>query len=107
MFIGGWNATIEPHIMYTIWAEESIPSLNSVAYINKDVEQLFQEGGATYDTAVRKEKYGEVQKLVAEDAPYIFLFYNKAWSGQNKRVQGIDPKPLGIGWNFEDWYVQE
>jgi len=107
MFIGGWSSTIEPHIMYTIWAEDSIPSLNSVAYINKDVEQLFQEGGATYDTAVRKEKYGEVQKLVAEDAPYIFLFYNKAWSGQNKRVQGIDPKPLGIGWNFEDWYVQE
>ena len=21
MFIGGWRATIEPHIMYTIWAE--------------------------------------------------------------------------------------
>lgn len=31
MFIGGWSATIEPHIMYTIWSEESIPSLNSVA----------------------------------------------------------------------------
>lgn len=107
MFIGSWSSTVEPHIMYTIWSEENIPSLNAVAYINKDVEQLFTEGGATYDTAVRKEKYGEVQKIIADDAPYIFLFYRKAWSGQNNRIQGIIPKPLGIGWNSEDWYIQQ
>ncbi|MEZ4620045.1 MAG: ABC transporter substrate-binding protein [Caldilineaceae bacterium] len=106
MYIGGWAATIEPHIMYTIFAEDSIPDLNAGAYINKDVEQLFTEGGATYDTAVRKEKYGEVQKIIAEDSPYIFLFYQKAWSGQNKRIQGIEPTALGIGWNSEDWYIE-
>lgn len=107
MFIGGWRATIEPHIMYTIWAEESIPDLNSVAYINKDVEQLFKEGGATYDTAVRKQKYQEVQKIIAEESPYIFLFYNRSWSGQNNRIKGIVPTALGIGWNSEDWYIEE
>jgi len=107
MYIGGWSSTIEPHIMYTIWAEESIPDLNSVGYINKDVEQLFTEGGATYDTAVRKEKYGEVQKIIADESPYIFLFYQKRWAGENTRIQGIDPKPLGIGWNSEDWYIAE
>ncbi|MBX3013244.1 MAG: hypothetical protein KF832_17125 [Caldilineaceae bacterium] len=106
MFIGGWSATIEPHIMYTIWAEESIPSLNSGAYINKEVEQLFKEGGATYDVEVRKEKYQEVQRIIAEESPYIFLFYNKAWSGQNNRIQGIEPRALGIGWNSEDWYIE-
>lgn len=107
MFIGGWRATIEPHIMYTIWAEESIPDLNSVAYINKDVEQLFKEGGATYDTAVRKQKYQEAQMIISEESPYIFLFNNKSWSGQNNRIKGIEPKPLGIGWNSEDWYIEE
>ncbi len=106
MYIGGWAATIEPHIMYTIFSEASIPDLNSGAYINKDVEQLFQEGGATYDTATRKEKYGEVQQIIAADEPYIFLFYQKAWSGQNKRIQGIAPTALGIGWNSEDWYIE-
>ena len=50
MFIGGWQATIEPHIMYTIWSEESIPDLNSVAYVNPTVEDLFKQAGATYDT---------------------------------------------------------
>lgn len=106
MFIGGWRATIEPHIMYTIWAEESIPSLNSVAYINKEVEQIFKEGGATYDNAVRKEKYQEVQRIIADESPYIFLFYNKSWSGQNNRIKGIEPTNLGIGWNSEDWFIE-
>lgn len=106
MFVGAWRATIEPHIMYTIWAEESIPQLNSVGYVNKEVEKLFEEGGATYDTAVRKEKYGQVQQIIAEEAPYIFLYYQKAWSGQSKRVDGIIPKPLGIGWNSDDWFIR-
>jgi peptide/nickel transport system substrate-binding protein len=107
MFLGAWRATIEPHIMYTIWAEENIPQLNSVAYVNKDVEALFDEGGKTYDTEFRKEKYQEAQRIISEDAPYIFLFYNKSWSGQNNRIQGIEPSALGIGWNFEDWYIEE
>jgi peptide/nickel transport system substrate-binding protein len=107
MYLGAWQSTIEPHIMYTIWAEESIPTLNSVAYVNPEVEQLFKEAGATYDTAVRKPKYQEIQKIISEDAPYVFLFYQKAWSGLNNRVKGIEPKTLGIGWNAEDWYVEE
>jgi peptide/nickel transport system substrate-binding protein len=107
MYIGGWSSTIEPHIMYTIWAEDNIPQLNSVGYINKQVEQLFKEAGATYDTMVRKQKYQEIQKIIAQDSPYIFLFYEKAWSGQNKRIQGIQPTALGIGWNSEDWYIAQ
>jgi peptide/nickel transport system substrate-binding protein len=107
MYIGAWSSTIDPQIMYTIWSEENIPGLNSVAYVNKQVEELFSEAGGTYDTTVRKEKYGEIQRIIAEDSPYIFLFYNKAWSGQNKRIKGIEPTPLGIGWNQEDWYITQ
>ncbi len=107
MFLGGWRATIEPHIMYTIWAEDSIPRLNSVAYINKDVEALFEEGGQTYDIDMRREKYQAAQQIISEESPYIFLFYSKRWSGVNNRVQGIEPTPLGIGWNSEDWYIVE
>jgi len=107
MYIGSWRATIEPHIMYTIWAEENIPELNSVAYINKDMEALFKEAGKTYDTEFRKEKYQEIQKIIADDSPYVFLYYRKAWSGQNNRIKGIEPTALGIGWNQEDWYIEE
>lgn len=107
MFLGGWVSPHEPQTMATIWAEENIPQLNSVAYINKEVEALFKEAAATYDTEVRKEKYGEIQRMIAEDAPYIFISYQKRASAQNNRIQGIEPTALGIGWNQEDWYIQE
>jgi peptide/nickel transport system substrate-binding protein len=107
MYILGWNSTIEPHIMYTIWSQENIPSLNATGYINEEVEALFKEGGMTYDNEIRKEKYQEIQRIIAEDSPYIFLFYSKARSGQNIRIQGIEPRALGIGWNSEDWYIME
>lgn len=106
MFVSGWSATIEPHIMYTIWSEDSIPGLNSVAYINKDVEELFRQGGATYDVELRRELYGEVQRIIADEAPYVFLYYQRAWSGQNNRIQGIVPAALGITWNSADWYIE-
>ncbi len=110
MFISGWGSPIEPHTMFPIWSEESIPELNSVAYINKKVEALFEEAGGsagTCDTEFRKQKYQEIQKIIAEESPYIFLYYQKRWSGQNNRIKGIEPTLLGIGWNSEDWYIEE
>ena len=107
MYLGAWRATIEPHIMYTIWSEESIPDLNAVAYVNEEVEALFEEAGKTYDTEFRKQKYQEIQQIISEESPYIFLFNNKTWAGVNNRVQGIDPKPLGITWNSDDWYIEQ
>jgi peptide/nickel transport system substrate-binding protein len=115
MFISGWRSTIEPHIMYTIWEAASIPGrdggngsgLNAVGYDNPEVEALFDEAGKTYDNEFRIGKYQEIQRIVAEEAPYVFLFYQKAWSGQNTRIQGIIPKTLGIGWNSDDWYIEE
>jgi peptide/nickel transport system substrate-binding protein len=55
----------------------------------------------------RKEKFAEIQKILAADAPYIFLFNNKAWQGVNNRIAGIEPTALGIGYNLLDWYVTE
>lgn len=103
--ITSWSASIEPHFMCTLFSEANIPDLNAEAYINKKVEELCAQGAATFDTEQRKAIYQEVQQIIAAEAPYIFLYYQKAWSGQNKRIQGIEPQTLGIGWNRSDWYV--
>ncbi len=101
------SSTPDPHTSFPWWLEENIPMMNFSAYINKDVERLFDEAGATYDKDVRKEKYGEIQQIIAEELPRIFLYYGKSWSGQNNRIKGIDPQVLGIGWNSEDWFIDK
>jgi peptide/nickel transport system substrate-binding protein len=107
MFLGAWRSTIEPQYMDQIWSEENIPDLNAVGYINKDVDQLFADAGMNCEVDYRKEKFAEVQKIIADESPYIFLFYNKAWQGVNNRIAGIEPTPLGIGYNSLDWYMRE
>jgi peptide/nickel transport system substrate-binding protein len=110
MYLGAWRATIEPQAMFLIWTEQGIPDLNATAYLNEDVTRLFDEAGGnagTCDLDLRKQKYQEIQKIISDESPYIFLWYQKAWSGQNKRIQGIEPTLLGIGWNSEDWYIKD
>jgi peptide/nickel transport system substrate-binding protein len=105
MLTATWGGVLEPHIMYTLWTEDAIPDLNPSAYINKDLEAIFEEAGGTYDTEFRKQKYHEAQKILAEDSPYMFLFYSKSRDAENKRIRGIEPKIVGITWNANDWYI--
>ncbi len=107
MYFGAWRSGIEPHSASTVWAEENIPNLNSVAYINAEMTEYFEQAGATYNRELRQEAYSQVQDIIATDLPYITLGYRKSLSGKNNRVKGIEPTALGIGWNQEEWYIEE
>jgi peptide/nickel transport system substrate-binding protein len=107
MYLGGWQSGIEPHSAATIWEEENIPELNSVAYINQEVAEEFEAAGRTYDREERKAHYGRVQEIIAEDLPYITISYRKQASAENNRVKGIETTRLGIGWDQENWYIEE
>lgn len=107
MYLGGWRSGIEPHSAATIWAEENIPELNSVAYINAEMTAEFDAAGKTYDREQRQQHYVRVQEIIAEDVPYITVAYRKGYSALNNRIKGIEPTALGIGWNQEDWYIEE
>jgi peptide/nickel transport system substrate-binding protein len=104
--VGGWQATIDPHWMYQIWSEDNIPDLNAGAYVNKQVEELFKKGVREFDLAARKQIYGEIQRILAEDQPYIFLYQVKSYEAINNRIGGIKPSPLGLEWNLEEWYIK-
>jgi len=103
---GNWSSTIEPHWMNQIWREDSIPSLNAGAYVSKRVEELFVLGVREFDREKRKAHYQEIQKILSTDAPYVFLTFNLSYIGINNRIGGIEPTPLGIGYNREQWYIK-
>lgn len=102
----GWNSTLEPHWMNQIWREDSIPDLNHVAYVNKRVEQLFDQGVREFDRDKRVQIYQEIQQLISADAPYVFTTTDLSYVGINNRIGGIEPTPLGIGHNRERWFIK-
>ncbi|HLH20880.1 MAG TPA: ABC transporter substrate-binding protein [Chloroflexota bacterium] len=106
MTVLGWTSTLDPHWMYQVWSEENIPKLNAGAYVNKRVEQLFDQGVHAFTPEERKPAYQEIQKILADDLPYIFLTMSKSYTGISNRIGGIEVTPLGIGHNIEQWYVK-
>ena len=46
---------------------------NSTSY--SGVDRLLRDASSTYDRAVRKKVYGEIEQTVINDAPYVWFFY--------------------------------
>jgi peptide/nickel transport system substrate-binding protein len=104
LYAAAWSATLEPYYMYQIWAEQSIPQLNSGAYVNKQVEDLFDQSHREFDMEKRKAIFAQIQKLITDDAPYVFLYESESYTGFNKRIGGVQVGKLGP-YDMHKWYV--
>jgi peptide/nickel transport system substrate-binding protein len=102
----GWGIGIDPS-QIDIWNSKKTgeTELNFISYNNPEVDELMDIGASTYDPQERKKYYDRFQEIIAEDQPYTFLFVADALPVINSRIQGVDPAPVGIGYNFIKWYV--
>lgn len=102
----GWSIGIDPD-QYDIWHSSKVreKELNFISYGNKEVDRLLEQGRRTFDVAERKRIYGEFQKIIAEDVPYIFLYVPYALPIVHRRFHNIEPAAIGITYNLHRWYV--
>lgn len=105
--LGAWATTIDPYWTYQLWSQKSIPDLNAGAYVNKQMEGLFTQGSKEFDLVKRRQIYGQIQKMLADDEPYVFLYEAQSYAGVSKKVAGITPTPLGIEYNLNKWFVSK
>jgi len=102
----GWTMPIDPDC-YNVWHSEASREggLNFISYENERVDELIIAGRRTFDPDEREDIYREIHRIIADDAPYTFLYFPYARIAVSKRFKGIEPAPAGIGYNFIDWYV--
>ncbi len=102
----GWSLGLDPDA-YSIWHSSQSPrGFNFVNYSNPEVDQLLQQGRTTMDKEKRKQIYAKIWQLIADDQPYIFLWYPKAVIGIKERVGGLSqPGPAGLFLHLEDVFV--
>ena len=101
----GWVGGYEPHGQSNIWGTGK--GQNSIGYSNPKIDELFKKGVTeSYEMKDRKSIYIEIQKILAEEQPYIFLWTMENLVGINKRLKGVDPEPLGWQWNIDKWYSE-
>jgi len=108
LFVLGWRTTLEPYFSYQIWSEANIPALNTGAYVNKEVGNLFDQANhPPCGDNSRKSVFQQIQKIISTDAPYIFLTYRTGYTFLNKRVTPNAPTQLGISYFPEQWYINK
>jgi len=102
----GWGLGLDPD-QYEIWhsSKTGPDQLNHVSYSNPEVDRLLEHGRRTFNQERRKAIYGELQRVLAEDQPVVFLYVPDALMAVSSRIRGIEPAPAGIAWNFIRWYV--
>ena len=77
LFFIGWGLpTLDPELSLTSYVEAAWASpINALFYSNPELEQLIPAQTAAEDPAERCEIVKEIQEIIMEDAPQIYLHY--------------------------------
>ena len=69
------------------------------------IDDLTARGASTLDVAQRTGIYREIQALLREEAPAIFLYWEQAFPASRADIGGIWPgSSCGLLWNAGSWY---
>lgn len=90
-----WVGISDPDVLYYIFHSESAPpkGANRGRYSNLAVDRLLVAARGQASLEKRKELYGQVQKLLAHDLPYVSLWYTVNVAAWRKEVKGFRLTP--------------
>lgn len=104
----GWSLSRDPDC-YDIWhSSKTRPGeFNFISYSDSAVDKLLIEGRRTFNKEKRKKIYHKIHEILYDEQPYLFLYVPDALPAVHRRFKGVEISPIGIGYNFIDWYVPE
>jgi peptide/nickel transport system substrate-binding protein len=75
MFMVGWTGDNgDPdNFLFELWGSANIPVTNTPRYKNAELDKILVDAQHIPDHAKRVALYGQAQKIILDDAPWIFL----------------------------------
>ena len=79
---------------------------NFVSYHNPEIDQLLEEGVSVVGCAPadRAPIYQQIQQIIHDDIPYIFVTGSVGNWGYNANWGNVDPGEWSTYWNVETWF---
>lgn len=102
-----WVGITEPDIYYYIFHSSNVPphGANRGRYRNPEIDTLLETGRRELDPKKRKIIYGKVQAILAEDLPYVSLWYYDNVAVFRKDLHGFVLDPSGDFFSLKDaWF---
>ncbi len=92
-----WVGTKDPDIYYDLFHSSSMPpnGRNRGRYSNRELDALLERGRRTTILDERKRIYSRVQEILADDLPYIPLWWGKNVAVMQPAVRDFDLYPDG------------
>jgi len=96
-----WVGISDPDMLRRVFHSNQVPpnGFNRGYYQNPEVDRLIDQATSVAGDVERAALYGQVQQLVAEDAPYISLWYKTNVAVGSRTLDGIHLTPLA-GYTF-------
>lgn len=95
-----WPSVLEPSLYRWIFHSENIPTpearsagANRGAYRNEEIDRLLDEGMIETDQKKRAEIYSRVQKILADELPYVSLWHEHNIAVLKKGISGYHTTP--------------
>lgn len=78
-------------------SREGIRHAVAVKFKNDRLDQLLDQGSQMIDLRQRKSGYLEAERILLDEAPWIFLFWRPQAEATAKNVRGYVSLPSGLG----------
>jgi peptide/nickel transport system substrate-binding protein len=109
----GWISAADPDC-YTLWHSNQIPNENNgqgqnyVGYKNQRIDYLVSAGQTELNQAKRKRIYEEIQQILAEDVPYMFVYYYNNIDAVTAKLLNFksNPTQADFTWNVAQWRLK-
>ncbi|HEX3348532.1 MAG TPA: ABC transporter substrate-binding protein [Acetobacteraceae bacterium] len=108
IFLAGWSGDNgDPdNFLGELWGAKNIPIMNTSHYNNPEVEKLLAQALQVSDVAKRTALYGQVQKLILDDAPWIFVNSTLQVRAISKKVHDYQLNPTQMFFDMEKVSLQ-
>jgi peptide/nickel transport system substrate-binding protein len=92
-----WSGRPDPDFdIYPFVTQSGMGGLNFSGYANPRVQELLDAARLLNDMGQRRRAYAEVTKLLADDLPYLMLYFPREYKLLSTRVHGFTLQPDGM-----------
>ncbi len=92
-----WSGRPDPDFnIYPFVTQSGIGSFNRTGYANPKVQELLDAARLLNDLAQRRRAYREAMKMLADDIPYVWLYFPREYKLISTRVHGFIHVPDGM-----------
>jgi peptide/nickel transport system substrate-binding protein len=84
----------------------NLPAYFHTYSFQDEIDRLTTQGDSTTDQEERKKIYTQIQELLHEEVPVIFIYWQKAYPALAKNIGGFWPSAFNyLLWNANEWYL--